>query len=58
MILSDVTKRVILVKGADEVERIKTINKDFRIFECRKMRKDLCEITLIERVGSYYKNRR
>ena len=55
MIISDVTTRTLLVKGMDEVERIKHLNKDEYIIKVSQKARELYEIKLIHRVGDYYK---
>lgn len=54
MILSDVSKRVIVVKGINEVRRIEVINRTNKlIMNVKNLYEDVYEIELIYRVGSY-----
>ena len=53
-ILSDISKRELIVEGIEEVERIKFINNNEHIFNLEILAKDLFKITLIRRVGSFY----
>ena len=57
MIISDTTIRTLIVKGIDEVKRIKQVNRDEHIFKVGKIAKDVYEIKLIYRVGDYMKGR-
>lgn len=56
-IISDTTIRTLIVKGIDEVKRIKQVNRDEHIFKVGKIAKDVYEIKLIYRVGDYMKGR-
>lgn len=56
-ILSDISKRILIVKGANEVERIRRINdENVYKFNCKEVDEDIFEIELINiKVGSYHK---
>ena len=56
-IISDTTIRTLIVKGTDEVKRIKQVNRDEHIFKVDEIAKDVYEIKLIYRVGDYMKRR-
>ena len=56
-IISDTTIRTLIVKGIDEVKRIKQVNRDEHIFKVDEIAKDVYEIKLIYRVGDYMKRR-
>lgn len=58
MIISDTTIRTLLVKGIDEVERIKSINNNENILEVSQKSLDLYEIKIIYRVGDFSLRRR
>lgn len=52
-IISDVTIRTLIVKGMNEVERIRGINKDKHIININRKSEEIYEIQLIYRVGDY-----
>lgn len=53
-IISDISKRVLIVKGFEEVKRIAEINQDERIMKVKYLENDIWNIELISRVGDYY----
>ena len=53
MIISDVTIRTLIVKGIDEVERIKMLNNNEYNIKSKKISSDIYEVQLIHRVGDY-----
>lgn len=53
MIISDVTIRTLIVKGTDEVERIKHLNREKHIVKVTQKTSDIYEVKLIYRVGDY-----
>jgi len=53
MILSDTTIRTLMVKGVEEVERIKHLNKDECILNLTQESRDIYKVELIYRVGDY-----
>lgn len=57
MIISDTTIRTLIVKGIDEVKRIKHLNRDEHIFKVDKIARDVYEIKLIYRVGDNMRRR-
>lgn len=58
MLLSDVSKRVITVKGIEEVRRIESINNGIDILKVKNLNGDIWQIELIKRVGDYYKSKK
>lgn len=58
-IISDVTKRELIVQGYDEMNRITRLHmKDKEtIMDCTKIGEDVWRIELIYKVESYYKCR-
>lgn len=55
-IISDVSKRTLIVKGMDEVRWIELCNKDKDIIKVKNLHDDIWQVDLIKRVGSYYRN--
>lgn len=53
-VISDVTIRTLIVKGMNEVERIRGINQDKHIINVNRKSKEIYEIQLIYRVGDYF----
>lgn len=56
-IISDISKRILIVKGKNEVKRIRAINNpEHYQFNCKEIDKDVFEIELINiKVGSFHK---
>lgn len=56
-IISDVSKRVLIVEGYDQVKRITSLERKeggkTRIINVKTLAKDVFEIELISRVGSF-----
>lgn len=53
MIISDVTIRTLIVKGINEVERIKHLNREEHIIKVTPIALDIYEVKLIYKVGDY-----
>lgn len=51
-IISDISKREIIVEGIDEVERIEHINRNKCIVNIEIIAKDIYKVSLIGRVGT------
>ncbi len=56
MIISDVSKRILIVKGIEEVERIKNLYQRDKIhsINIKKLSDDNYEIEIIYSVGDYW----
>lgn len=56
-IISDISKRILIVKGKNEVKRIRDINDySYYQFNCKEIDKDVFKIELINiKVGSFHK---
>ncbi|WP_251861069.1 hypothetical protein [Clostridium sp. Marseille-Q2269] len=54
-IISDISKRVLIVKGIEEVRRIKLCNKERDIIKTKNLYDDIWEVELIKRVGDYFR---
>ncbi|WP_163221289.1 hypothetical protein [Clostridium sporogenes] len=55
-IISDVSKRVLIVKGIREVRWIELFNKDRDIIKVKNLHDDIWQVELIKRVGDYFRN--
>lgn len=55
MIISDTTIRTLMVKGIEEVKRIKHLNKDEHILNVTQESRDIYKVELIYRVGDYFR---
>lgn len=56
-IISDISKRVMIVEGEEEVKRILSVvsrSDSNDIVETKKLADDVWEIEIIKRVGSFY----
>ncbi|MGO5073875.1 hypothetical protein [Clostridium botulinum] len=53
-IISDISKRVLIVKGVEEVIRIRRLNKNKDIIKIKNLHDDIWQIELIKRVGDYF----
>lgn len=56
-IISDISKRVLIVEGKDELDRILHLeeNRKEHIINTKKLGKEVYEIELIRKVGSFYR---
>jgi len=54
-IISDVSRRTLIVKGMAEVRWIELNNKDICIIKVKDLHDDIWQVDLIKRVGSYYR---
>lgn len=54
-ILSDTTKRIIVVEGFEEVERIKDLYRGNCTIEVKELSANIYEVEIIYNVGDYYK---
>lgn len=56
-IISDISKRVLIVEGKSELDRILHLeeNGGDHIINVKKLDKDVYEIELIKKVGSFYR---
>ena len=54
-ILSDVSKRTLVVKGIEEIRRIENLNEGRDIIKIKNLHDDIWQIELIKRVGDYYR---
>jgi hypothetical protein len=55
VIIRDVSKRVIIVKGEKSVKWIEQCNKKKDIIKVKNLHDDVWQVELIKRVGSYYR---
>ena len=59
-IISDISKRVLIVEGEEELKRILSIpsrEKNDNIVETKRLAENVWEIEIIKRVGSFYNMR-
>ncbi|MCD3234291.1 hypothetical protein G8V06_09325 [Clostridium botulinum D/C] len=54
-IISDISKRILIVQGEKEVRRIKSLNKGTNIIKIQNLHDDIWKVELIYRVGDYFK---
>lgn len=56
-IISDISKRVLIVEGKSELDRILHLeeNREDHIINVKKLGKEVYEIELIKKVGSFFK---
>lgn len=54
-IISDISKRILIVEGIEEVRRIESCNKGIDIIKVKNLYDDVWKIELIRRVGDYYR---
>lgn len=54
-IISDISKRILIVRGAKEVERIKDINKGIHSIEVTEWENDIYKVEINYSVGDYFK---
>lgn len=56
-IISDISKRVLIVEGKSELDRILQLeeNREEHIVNVKKLGNDVYEIELIRKVGSFYR---
>ncbi len=56
-IISDISKRVLIVEGKSELDRILNLeeNRKEHIINVKKLGKEVYEIELISKVGSFYR---
>lgn len=53
-IISDISKRILVVKGIKTVRWIELCNKDRDIIKVKNLHDDVWQVELIKRVGDYY----
>jgi len=54
-IISDVSKRIMVVKGVPTVRHIEHCNNGRDIIKVKELHDDIWEVELIKRVGTYYR---
>ena len=54
-ILSDTTKRIIIVEGFEEAERIKDLYRGNCMIEVKELSANIYEVEITYSVGDYYK---
>lgn len=54
-IISDISMRILVVKGVEKVRWIEFCNKGRDIIKVKNLHDDVWQVELIKRVGDYYK---